>query len=231
MELDGRVTLNHTELTERLAAQGIEASPTQVEQLAAYREALLRWNERLNLTRHEDLSAFVVRDVWDSWQLAQHLAPGERVLDVGTGGGVPGIPVAILRPDLEVSLCESVGKKAEAVAAIVAELGLPVTVYAGRAEDLVAEHPFHTLVARAVGPMWKILKWVQPHWGRFERLLLIKGPKWSEERGEARHRGYLHGLALRRLASYPTPGHYGERVVLTIYPEPQETNDSPPGTR
>jgi 16S rRNA (guanine527-N7)-methyltransferase len=208
-----------------MTQQGIVASDTQVEQLAAYHQTLVTWNQRLNLTRHADLETFVIRDLWDTWQLAQHLATGERVLDVGTGGGVPGIPLAILRPDLQVSLCESVGKKAEAVAEIVAELRLPVTVYGARAEDLLPVHPFGTLVARAVGPMWKILKWVQPHWEHFERLVLIKGPKWPEERGEARHRGYLHGLALRRLASYATPGHYGESVVLTIYPRPDDETE------
>ena len=61
----------------------------------------------------------------DSYELSKLLEQGERVLDVGTGGGVPGIVLAILRPDLVVSLCDSTQKKARAVEAIVADLGLP----------------------------------------------------------------------------------------------------------
>jgi 16S rRNA (guanine527-N7)-methyltransferase len=91
-----------------------------------------------------------------------------------------------------------------------------------RSESLLADRRFDTAVARAVGPLWKILKSLQPHWDRLGRLLLIKGPKWTEERGEARHRGYLATLELRRLAAYPTPGHYGENVILTIYPARDE---------
>ena len=78
----------------------------------------------MNLTRHTTLEKFVGRDVVDSYQLGKLLEQGERVLDVGTGGGVPGVVLAILRPDLSVSLCESTQKKARAVEAIVARAGL-----------------------------------------------------------------------------------------------------------
>ncbi len=209
-----------SELQAALARLELDLPAEQVAQLHRYHELLLAWNRRMNLTRHEDPEVFAVRDVWDSWQLAQQLRPGERILDVGTGGGVPGVILAILRPDVQVSLCESIGKKAEAVAAMVSELGLPVPVYGGRAEHLLADHSFETLVARAVGPLWKILKWLGPHWDHFGRLVLIKGPNWPQERGEARHRGLLHGLALRRLATYATPGHFRENVLLVISAEP-----------
>ena len=172
-----------------------------------------------------EMATFINRDVLDTVQLATHLQPGERVLDVGTGGGVPGVLLAIVRPDLEVALAESVGKKAEAVADIVTSIDLPITVYAGRAEHVIENQPFDTLVARAVGPMWKILKWVRPHWNQFQRLLLIKGPKWIEERGQARHRGHLHGLALRKLASYKTPGHDGDSVILSVTEDDADTGE------
>jgi 16S rRNA (guanine527-N7)-methyltransferase len=203
----------------------------QVARLSHYLQLLRVWNQRLNLTRHLDVETFVTRDVRDSWQLAQHLRRSERVLDVGTGGGVPGIVLAVLRPDLQMSLCESVGKKAAAVAAIVQELELPLVVHAMRVQELLAAgNSFDTLVARAVGPLWKILKWLQPHWGGFGRLLLIKGPKWTEERGQARHLGHFASLELRRLNSYTTPGHFGESVILAIGPAaaPRSPSSSPP---
>jgi 16S rRNA (guanine527-N7)-methyltransferase len=211
--------LNELELRAALARHCLFLADEQIALLYQYWQQLMAWNQRMNLTRHRDIDTFVLRDVRDSWQLAQQLAAQERVLDMGTGGGVPGVIVAILRPDVSVALSESIGKKAQAVSAIVAELQMQVPVFAQRAEQILVQQRFDTLVARAVGPLWKILKWLQPHWHQFDRLLLIKGPKWLDERGEARHRGYLHGLSLRRLASYTTPGHYGESVILSIRPD------------
>src|SRR5689334_10945166 len=95
-------------LTAALARHSIELEADQIESLDRYCRALWEWNEKLNLTRHTDYEKFVARDVVDSMALEQFLDAGERVLDVGTGGGVPGVVLAIVRPDLEVTLSESV---------------------------------------------------------------------------------------------------------------------------
>jgi 16S rRNA (guanine527-N7)-methyltransferase len=203
-------------LTQMLSAERIECSSKQVELLDRYRRLLWTWNERLNLTRHTTLEKFVGRDIVDSHQLSLLLARGERVLDVGTGGGVPGVVLAILRADLAVSLCESTQKKARAVEAIVAELALSTPVYATRAEEVLEVRTFDTLVARGLAPLSKILGWLAPHWEAFDRLLLIKGPSWMEERADARHRGLLRGLELRKAAAYQTPGSGAESVILSI---------------
>ncbi len=204
-------------LGEMLAGQGIGVTPEQVEQLDHYRRLLWSWNERINLTRHTTLEKFVCRDVVDSVQLAALLERGERVLDVGTGGGVPGVVLAILRPDLKVSLCESTAKKAKAVDAMVGELGLNVPVYACRAEEVLQVATFDALVARALAPLGKILFWLQPHWDAFDRLLVIKGPAWVEERSAAREQGRLQGLELRKAATYQTPQTNAESVILKIW--------------
>lgn len=207
----------NTSLAELLSAEGITANAGQVEQLDHYRQLLWSWNEKINLTRHTTLEKFVTRDVIDSWQLAKLLEQGERVLDVGTGGGVPGVVIAILRSDLKISLCESTLKKAHAVEAMVAELGLSTPVYASRAEDVLEMRTFDTLAARAVAGLPKVLTWVRPHWDAFDRLLLIKGPSWTEERAQARHAGLLHGLELRKAATYMTPRTTAESVILKIW--------------
>jgi 16S rRNA (guanine527-N7)-methyltransferase len=205
-----------TALGEMLRAEGIDVTAEQIELLDRYRRLLWSWNERLNLTRHTTLEKFVGRDVVDSYQLGLLLERGERVLDVGTGGGVPGVVLAILRPDLSISLCESTQKKARAVEAIVSELGLAIPVYATRAEEVLEVSTFDTLVARALASLRKVLTWLAPHWDAFDRLLLIKGPSWVEERSEARHDGLLRGLDLRQAASYQTPHTGAESVILSI---------------
>ncbi len=205
-------------LTAALARHGIALPAEQVEQLERYCRRLWDWNERLNLTRHTDYDKFVRRDVVDAVQLEPFLEAGERVLDVGTGGGLPGVLLAIMRPDLHVTLCDSVAKKARAVQAIVEEAGLRVSVRHAPAQDLVETGKFDTLVIRAVAHLAKLLTWFNPHWDAFRRLILIKGPSWIEERAAARERRLLQGLRLTKLATYPLAGTDSESVILEIRP-------------
>lgn len=186
-----------------LQSNAIDLDPDVALRLQQFAQVMWKWNEQLNLTRHTTWDLFVSRDLRDCVQLAPLLNASEEVLDLGSGNGVPGIPLAIMRGDIEVSLCESVQKRAKILSEIVSALGVPVPVYAARGEDLLGDFRFHTIVARAVGSIAKFCRWVEPHWANFDRILLIKGPKWVEERGEARHLGLMQQLELRKVAEYP----------------------------
>lgn len=208
-------------LAAALVRHGLELPADQARQVEAFCKALWELNQQLNLTRHTDYEKFVTRDLVDSLRLAALLHEDEMALDMGSGGGVPGVLLAILRPDVRVCLAESVGKKAAALNEIVASLELPVPVYEARAEDLLGDLRFDVLTARAVGPLVKILRWLAPHWGSVGRLLLVKGPKWVAERGEARHYGLLRNLELRKAAAYAAPGTDVESVILKLWPKGQ----------
>lgn len=202
---------------------GLVVAPDAMPRLAAYAASLWSWNERLNLTRHVDAEAFVSRDVADAAAIAPHLAHGERILDVGTGGGVPGVILAILRPDLQVELCDSVAKKARAVGEIVHAAGLAIPVHAAAAQAIVAGRPkgpgrFDTLVVRAVAPLGKLLGWFAPVIDSFGRMLVVKGPRWEEERDDARFRGLTKRITIRRLGSWPIRGRDHESVLLEVGP-------------
>lgn len=216
--LTREILLSASELNSALDRYQIEVPAQQVALLDGYCHELWQWNERLNLTRHLDYETFVVRDVLDCVQLSSVLEPNERILDLGTGGGVPGVVLKILRPDLNVVVSDTVAKKAAAVEAIVKQLGLDVTVFRGRGETRLPDHPVDSVVARAVGPLSRILTWLEPYWPYCGRLLLTKGPKWVDERNHARHHGQLQNLNLRKLAEYSTPGHYSASVILSIWP-------------
>ncbi|MHB0957431.1 MAG: 16S rRNA (guanine(527)-N(7))-methyltransferase RsmG [Pirellulaceae bacterium] len=203
-------------LPEALQRRAIELASPQVSQIDRFRALLWEWNTKLNLTRHTAYDTFVSRDIVDSCELAKLLAPGEEILDVGSGGGVPGVLLAILRPDLDVTMCDSTQKKARVLTSIVAELGLPAAVHHCRAEQLLEDLRFDSVVARAVGPLWKILTWFEPHWASIGRLLLIKGPRWVEERAEAKARGLLRRLELRRVAVYPLENTPSESIILQV---------------
>ena len=199
----------------------LEVPAASLPGLAAYAERLWSWNERLNLTRHTDVDRYVSRDVADAVAIAARLATGERVLDVGTGGGVPGVLLAILRPDLRVELSESVGKRARAVAEIVAEIGLTVPMHACAAQGVVRSRAtgpdrFDTLVVRAVASLSKLLGWFEPLADSFGRLLVVKGPRWEEERDAARLQGLTRRVVVRRVATWPIRGSDNESVLLEV---------------
>ena len=206
-----------SEFSKALDAFQIEIPAEQQTQLAAYAELLWEWNSKINLTRHTTWQLFASRDILDVVHLANLIESQEEVLDWGSGGGVPGIPLAILCPDLQVSLVESVGKKAQVLNDIVAELNLPITVYATRGEDLLEDLRFDTVVVRAVGSLRKMCTWVAPHWPSIGRILAIKGPRWVDERGEARHHGVLKGVEMRKVAGYPMAESENEGVILQLW--------------
>ncbi|MBN2577542.1 MAG: 16S rRNA (guanine(527)-N(7))-methyltransferase RsmG [Pirellulales bacterium] len=191
----------------------------QIVLLGRYCALLWEWNRKINLTRHADYEKFVGRDVVDALVFSRFLRRSEWVLDVGSGGGVPGVLLAILRPDLRLTLSESVAKKARILNDIVHNLELKSLVFSGRAENLLPRQRFHTLIGRAVAPLSKILTWLKPHWKCFDRLLLLKGPSWTDERAEARHYGHLNNLALRKLHSYFLPNSDAKSVLLLICPK------------
>jgi 16S rRNA (guanine527-N7)-methyltransferase len=184
--------------------------------LASYCTLVWDWNTKINLTRHTDPDRFVKRDLLDGVMLARQLATNEEILDIGTGGGVPGILIAILRPDVQVTLCDNVAKKARVAEHIVDRLGLRVPVYPQSVVKVLEDFRYDSLTARAVGPLARLCGWLREDWHKFGRLLAIKGPRWVDERGEARHRGLLHGVDLRRLVSYTMPDTDSESTILQL---------------
>lgn len=210
---------NLSALVTALGQYQIQLTEEQLVTLDHYRRTLWEWNEKLNLTRHLSMAKFVGRDVIDSLVIEPFLEPGERVLDVGTGGGVPGMVLAIMRPDLSMTLAESVAKRAAAATAIVQTVGIPAKVVHGRAEDLVETESFDSLTLRAVAQLPKILNWFEPHWEAIGQLLIIKGPTWVEERKEAQRAGLLQHLDLRVLTDYPHLGNKSRSVLLRIRPK------------
>ena len=224
--LERRAYTSVSTLEEACDRHEVALSEEQRRNVDKYCRLLWGWNSRLNLTRHLDYDTFVARDVVDSLRLGEHLRTDESVLDIGSGGGVPGLLLAILRDDVRVAVCDSIEKKTRALLDMVGELQLPVRVLNSRVQDLLPNERFDTLVARAVGSTTKILGWIEPHWTSFERLLLIKGPRWVDERRQARHRGLMNSIELRVLQRYPMPGTESESVILSFRRSERERGEA-----
>jgi 16S rRNA (guanine527-N7)-methyltransferase len=145
------------ELHRRLGAVGIGVSEGEADALAAFVELLLRWNRVYNLTGVRGADEIVDRHLVESFALRPLLA-GARVADVGSGGGLPGVPLAIVEPERHFTLIESRAKRVRFLRHVVAELKLANTEVAhGRAEALTFEQPFATVLARAVAPPAELL--------------------------------------------------------------------------
>ena len=177
---------------ERLAAIGVNLDAATITRLGDYLARLLAMNELMNLTAIKDPVEVWDKHVLDSLTLVpflEELGAGARLVDIGSGGGLPGIPLAIVRPDLQVTLVEATQKKATFLVAVAAGLGLTnVSVRAERAEQLGKgdlRGAFDAVTARAVGRLVMLIPLTVPFVRPNGIVLLVKGQRAEEELAEA----------------------------------------------
>ena len=159
-----------------------DLSTKQVEQFKSLGYLYSYWNQRINLISRKDLEHFYQHHVLHSLGIAkvQDFKSGNRALDVGTGGGFPGIPLAILFPDTQFHLIDSIGKKIKVVEQVINELGL------GNAtcEQIRVEHhrgQYDFVVCRAVTQLKTLLKWTEPLLVQGGKLVCLKGGNLEDE--------------------------------------------------
>lgn len=163
-------------------------SEGQLRQFSQLEALYTEWNEKINVISRKDMGALYEKHVLHSLGIAKVMAfaPGTKVLDVGTGGGFPGIPLAIMFPESRFTLVDSIGKKITVVNAVAEGLGLQNVVgIHSRAEEV--KDRFHFVVSRAVTQMPVFLRWLH---GKFEKeqinekhngVLYLKGGDLAEE--------------------------------------------------
>jgi 16S rRNA (guanine527-N7)-methyltransferase len=122
-------------------------------QLTRYLELILKWNARTNLTAIRSPEEIVRRHFGESLFVGAQLGECPTLLDFGSGAGFPGIPIQLLRPDIQVTLAESQGKKASFLREVVRTLGLPTEIWPARVESMPESRRFHTVALRAVDNM------------------------------------------------------------------------------
>ncbi|WP_409524330.1 16S rRNA (guanine(527)-N(7))-methyltransferase RsmG [Nitrincola sp. MINF-07-Sa-05] len=197
-------------LSSRLKGLGLDLSSQQQEQLLNYLALLVKWNKAFNLTAIRDPEQMIDRHLVDSLSIMPHV-PAGRLLDVGSGAGLPGIPLAICRPDLQVTTLDSNGKKTRFQLQAKAELKLEnLNVINSRVEQYQVD-PFDSIVSRAFASLRDMLEWTGHLCAESGVFLAMKGLYPEQELNDL-----PAGYVLKDSHRLDVPGTEGERHLLIL---------------
>jgi len=171
-----------SQLTSLLSETSLDVSDEKIDLLIQYVELLNKWNKAYNLTSVRDPSEMLIKHIMDSMMVGKHLS-GQRFIDVGTGPGLPGIPLAILYPDYQFTLLDSLGKRITFLKQVVFLLKLRnVELMLSRVEEFTPDIPFDGVLSRAFSSLNDMVSWcshlIATEKGRF---FALKGQYPTEE--------------------------------------------------
>lgn len=182
---------------------------------------LLETNRTMNVTAILDPTEIAVKHYLDSWRVTRMVPLVARtVLDLGSGGGFPGIPVAIAEPDCSMILCESIGKKARFLEEAVEKLGLKnVRVVYARAEDYLASNRVDLVLIRAVSSVRENVRVLRKVRHSVKDVVMLKGNSWGREVRAAEREAERLGFKLDTVLEHELPDEMGSRAMV-VYRAP-----------
>ena len=199
---------------------GISVTNSQLGQFQIYMEALLSWNEKVNLTTITEPAEVTVKHFLDSILILHYydLPLGAKIIDVGTGAGFPGLPLKILRPDLSVTLLDSLNKRLIFICDLLTKLGVKCNVVHARAEEYgrIEENrqAFDFVVSRAVAKLPALCEYCLPFVKIGGVFVSMKGPDIGEELESAENAVKLLGCTVSSVENYRLPGGDGRSLVI-----------------
>lgn len=212
-----------SEMLQAAADYGLKLSDRQLQQFVRYYELLLEWNEKINLTAITEPKEVAVKHMIDSLSAYEekYFPQGASLIDVGTGAGFPGIPLKILRPDLKLTLLDSLNKRLKFLATVVAELGLKdVVCLHARAEEAARQkayrEQFDIATSRAVARLSVLAEYCLPYVKQGGMFLALKGMKYQEETEEGAKGVAILGGKITGKRPVHLPGLDDVRAIVEI---------------
>ena len=226
--------MNRDDLAARLTACGIPFDPSLPEKLLRYHALLMDWNTRMDLTAVTDEAEMIDRHYVDSLMALRFgLIPRTgKIIDVGTGAGFPGMPLALACPEVQVTLMDAQQKRLTFLKAVMDELQVRnVTLVHSRAED-GARLPMHRerydlAVARAVAPLAVLAEYLLPYVRVGGSALCWKGPALQEEMQQGRRAAHLLGGKVEEPISCEFPGRAWQHLLLPIHKKEKTARQYP----
>lgn len=212
-----------------LSAWGLPAPDDALARLEAFCSLVLETNKVMNLTAVTEPDAFAVRHVLDSLSILTCAdLHGKKVIDIGTGPGFPGMPLKLYDPSLDITFVDSTQKRIDFIVKSADALGLPVTAFAARAEELISKGmraSFEIVLSRAVAPLNILSELCLPYLRTGGQFLPLKSDNeaFAAELKQARRAIDVLGGTLQGTHSYTLPGVEGKKCVVLI----QKTGETP----
>lgn len=210
-----RITLT-TMLADGAASLQLDLNQQQITLLIDYLALLIKWNAVYNLTAVRDPAQMVIQHVLDSLAVVSAFDGASNVLDVGAGGGLPGMVLAIARPDMQVAMIDTVHKKTAFLTQVKVELGLRnVTVHTARVEQLRVAQQFDVITSRAFAELADFINWSGHLLAPGGRFIAMKGVNPEQEISRL-----PAGWLVREVRALAVPGLQAERHLIFIERNP-----------
>ena len=198
----------------------IKVNDEEVENLYKYMIGIIEWNDKVNVTAITEERLFIVKHFIDSLLINHYLQGKEKIIDIGTGGGFPGIPLKILNQDKKFTLIDSVNKKLNVIRDLSEKIGLDnLEIIHIRAEDFASKKEYREMydvaTTRAVSNLSTILEYMLPFVKVGGIAVCMKGPNYKEELEEAKKAIEILGGKFEQIETFNLEGEM-ERNVLII---------------
>ena len=204
---------------EELSNNNVNLELNTYESFYKYMKEIIDWNEKINVTAITDEKEFLVKHLIDSLTIEQFIDGSKRLIDIGTGAGFPGVPIRIAKPNLKVTLLDSVNKKLNVVRVSTEAIGInDIEIIHSRAEDLAAQkgyrEEFDYATTRAVSRLNVIAEYMLPFVKIGGKAICMKGPNISEELEEAKKAIEVLGGKIEKVEKIFIDKEYERNIVI-----------------
>ena len=209
------------ELVEKLLKINIQIQNEQIEQLYNYMNLLIEWNEKINLTAITEPNEIILKHFVDSLTISKYINKNEKIADIGTGAGFPGIPLKILNPDNEIILIDSLNKRINFLNEVIKSNNLnKIQAIHARAEEIGHNNnyrgQFDVVTSRAVAKLNVLLEYMLPLVKAGGKCICLKGPNTEQEIDEAKNALNILGGKIIRIEEITLPDSDNKRTIIEI---------------